>query len=207
MCERSPLGLPHTQNRMSWHPRVAEILLMSFPKTLRVCGDLKTSPKFVGWLDSWGQSFCQLSETEREDEEEGRAGGRGAQLRYARTSLTRFPGVCAHIHAPTHRNTCRACEHAGRVAGPVGGLAILFSLSVRCVCVCVCVCAVQSIFESILEYLSIYLSIYLRMYLSICSGSLPCQRCLCWSLSCVCVCVFITAVPMKKLFAWGGFGL
>jgi hypothetical protein len=45
--------------------------------------------------------------------------------------------------------------------------------------------------------------IYLRMYLSICSWSLPCQRCLCWSLPCVCVCVFITAVPMKKLFAWG----
>ena len=48
MCARSPLGLPHTQNRMSWRPRVAEILLMSFPKTLRVCGDLKTRPKFVG---------------------------------------------------------------------------------------------------------------------------------------------------------------
>ena len=72
-----------------------------------------------------------------------------------------------------------------------------------CVCVCLCVCAVQSIFESILEYLSIYLSIYLRMYLSICSWSLPCRRCLCWSLPFVCVCVFITAVPMKKLFAWG----
>jgi hypothetical protein len=42
MCERSPLGLPHTQNRMSGRPRVAEILLMSSPKTLRVCGDLKT---------------------------------------------------------------------------------------------------------------------------------------------------------------------
>jgi hypothetical protein len=153
-------------------------------------------------LDSWGQIFCQLSETEREDEEEeGRADGRGAQLRYARTRLTLFPGVCAHIHAPMHWNTCRAGAHAGRAAGPVGGLAILFSLGVRCVCVCVC--AVQSIFESILEYLSIYLSIYLRMYLSICPWSLPCQRCLCWSLPCVCVRVFITAVPMKKLFAWG----
>jgi len=38
MCERSPLGLPHTQNRMSGRPRVVEILLMSSPKTLRVCG-------------------------------------------------------------------------------------------------------------------------------------------------------------------------
>jgi hypothetical protein len=55
------------------------------------------------------------------------------------------------------------------------------------VCVCVCVCAVQSIFESILENLFIYLSIYLRMYLSVCSWSLPCQRCLCWSLPFVCV--------------------
>jgi len=33
MCERSPLGLPHTQNRMSGRPRVAEILLMSSPQT------------------------------------------------------------------------------------------------------------------------------------------------------------------------------
>jgi hypothetical protein len=77
------------------------------------------------------------------------------------------------------------------------------SPSACAVCVCACVCVVQSIFESILEYLSIYLSIYLRMYLSICSWSLPCQRCLCWSLPFVCVCVLITAVPMKKLFAWG----
>jgi hypothetical protein len=60
-----------------------------------------------------------------------------------------------------------------------------------CVCVCVCVRAVQSIFESILEYLSIYLPIYLRMYLSICSWSLQCQRCLCWSLPFVCVCVCV----------------
>jgi hypothetical protein len=28
MCARSPLGLPHTQNRMSGSPRVAEILLI-----------------------------------------------------------------------------------------------------------------------------------------------------------------------------------
>ncbi len=43
---------------------------MSSPQTPRVCGDLKTRPKFVG-SDSWGQIFCQLSETERELEEEG----------------------------------------------------------------------------------------------------------------------------------------
>ena len=47
MCERSSLGLPHTQNRMSGSPRVAEILLMRSPK-MRVRGDLKTRPKFVG---------------------------------------------------------------------------------------------------------------------------------------------------------------
>ncbi len=34
MCERSSLGLPHTENRMSGRPRVAEILLMRSPKTL-----------------------------------------------------------------------------------------------------------------------------------------------------------------------------
>ena len=68
MCERSSLGLPHTQNRMSRRPRVPEILLMRSPQTPRVCGDLKTRPKFVG-LDSWGQIFCQLSETEREEED------------------------------------------------------------------------------------------------------------------------------------------
>jgi len=33
MCERSSLGFPHTQNRMSCRPRVAEILLMRSPKT------------------------------------------------------------------------------------------------------------------------------------------------------------------------------
>jgi hypothetical protein len=44
MCERSSLGLPHTQNRMSGRPRVAEILLMRSPKTLRVRGDLSGKP-------------------------------------------------------------------------------------------------------------------------------------------------------------------
>jgi hypothetical protein len=39
MCERSPLGLPRTQNRMSGRPRVAEILLMNSSQTpnLNVC--------------------------------------------------------------------------------------------------------------------------------------------------------------------------
>jgi hypothetical protein len=30
MCERSPLGLPHTQNRMSGRPQVAEITAVNF---------------------------------------------------------------------------------------------------------------------------------------------------------------------------------
>jgi hypothetical protein len=40
-----------------------------------------------------------------------------------RTRLVRFQGVCAHIHAPTHWNTCRAGAHAGLAAGPVRKLA------------------------------------------------------------------------------------
>ena len=64
-------------------------------------------------MDSWGQIFCQLSETgEREDEEEGRAGGRGVQLRYARGS--RASRVCARTS--THPRT-------GIPAGPVRTLA------------------------------------------------------------------------------------
>jgi hypothetical protein len=77
------------------------------------------------------------------------------------------------------------------------------SPSACAVCVCVCVCVIQSIFESILEYLSIYLSIYLRMYLSICSWSLPCQRCLCWSLPFVCVCVYYCSTYEKAVRVGG----
>ena len=77
------------------------------------------------------------------------------------------------------------------------------SPSACAVCVCACVCVVQSIFESILEYLSIYLSIYLRMYLSICSWSLPCQRCLSWSLPFVCVCVYYCSTYEKPVRVGG----
>jgi hypothetical protein len=54
----------------------------------------------------------------------------------------------------------------------------------------VCVCSAMSIYLSILDYQSTYLPTYLsiRMYLSICSLTLPCQRCLYHV--CVCVCVF-----------------
>jgi hypothetical protein len=37
MCERSPLGLSHAQNRMSGRPQVAEILLMKSPQTPPTC--------------------------------------------------------------------------------------------------------------------------------------------------------------------------
>jgi len=57
MCERSSLGLPHTQNCMSRSPQVAEILLMRSPQTPRVCGDLKTRPKFVGLVGQFGGKF------------------------------------------------------------------------------------------------------------------------------------------------------
>ncbi len=59
MCEKSPLGLPHTQIRMSGCPRVDEILLMSSPQTPRVCGDLKTRTKFVGSLGQLGEIVLQ----------------------------------------------------------------------------------------------------------------------------------------------------
>ena len=62
-----------------------------------------------------------------------------------------------------------------------------------CVCVCVCVCVCDAIYIYMYPLLPrcvvcvcvcvcVCVSIYLRMYLSICSWSLPCQRCLCWSL-------------------------
>ena len=62
MCERSSLGLPHTQNRMSGRPRVTEIL-----QTLRVRGDLKTRPKFVCFITAgpitklcaWGRRIVE----------------------------------------------------------------------------------------------------------------------------------------------------
>jgi hypothetical protein len=47
-------------------------------------------------------------------------------------------------------------------------------------------------------------SIYLRTYLSICSWSLPCQRCLCWSLPFVCVCVYYCSNYEKAVRVGGG---
>ena len=130
MRERSPLGLPHTQSRMSGCPRVAEMLLMSSPQTPRICRDLEKRPKLVCqslWVGQLGANFLPTVRNcgEREDEEEGRAGRRPARAwgpekkRYARGS--RAP-------APTHRNACSAAAHAVRAAGPVRTLAVRRSL-------------------------------------------------------------------------------
>ena len=53
MCERSPLGLSHAQNRMSGRPQVAEILLMRSPQNPPTCGQKfgytkNKSPESVG---------------------------------------------------------------------------------------------------------------------------------------------------------------
>ena len=64
-----------------------------------------------GRLDSWGQFFCQLSETEREDEEEGRASGRGEQLRYERGSCA--SRVCARTSTHPNHSTSPPLEDKG----------------------------------------------------------------------------------------------
>jgi hypothetical protein len=58
----------------------------------------------------------------REDEEEGRAGRLQVRAAAVRTRLASPPGVCAHTHAPTHWNACRACANAGRAARQVHAL-------------------------------------------------------------------------------------
>jgi hypothetical protein len=99
MCERSSLGLPHTQNRMSGRPRVAEILLMRSPKTLRVSGDLKQGRSLWGWtVDNF-----QLSETVLKGRT-GRGGSRRVgqlrKLRVSRPQASLCVGacVCARAH-------------------------------------------------------------------------------------------------------------
>jgi hypothetical protein len=78
---------------------------MSSPQTLRVCGDLKTRPKFVGLVGQLGQFFfCKLSETVvrgRTRRRVGQGDGRRNQMRYARGS--RAPRVRART--PTHPRT------------------------------------------------------------------------------------------------------
>jgi hypothetical protein len=85
-----------------------------FSLSLRVCGDLKTVSEVCG-VGQLGAIFCQLSEAER-----GRAGGRGAQLRYARGSCA--SRVCASTS--THPRT-------GIPAGQVRTLAGLQGVAVR----------------------------------------------------------------------------
>ena len=59
MCERSPLGLPHTQIRMQGCPRVAEILLMSSPQTPRVLWGPENKAKVRGVGCTVGAIFLQ----------------------------------------------------------------------------------------------------------------------------------------------------
>jgi hypothetical protein len=66
MCERSSLGLPHTQNRMSGRPRVAEILLMRSPKTLRVCVFITAGPSTK--MFTWGGRGYGRTCATRDDE-------------------------------------------------------------------------------------------------------------------------------------------
>ena len=104
MCERSPLGLPHTQNRMSGRPRVAEILLESSPKTMRVCGDLKTRPQFVGLevcgvgrLDGAGGS---------------RRVGQLRKLRVSRPQASLCAGACVCARAHHSYGSCLPASRA-----------------------------------------------------------------------------------------------
>ena len=91
-----------------------------FSLSLRVCGDLKTVSEVCG-VGQLGAIFCQLSEAEREYKEvKRRAGGRGAQLRYARGSCA--SRVCASTS--THPRT-------GIPAGQVRTLAGLQGVAVR----------------------------------------------------------------------------
>ncbi len=120
MCERSPLGLPHTQNRMSGRPRVAEILLMRSPKTLRVRGDLKTRPKFVCVLLLWGWTVdnFQLSKTVLR----GRTGRGGGPEGRAAAQVACEPTAVVSV-----RWCLCVCARSVRVYG--------------CLCVRACLCA------------------------------------------------------------------
>jgi hypothetical protein len=107
MCERSSLGLPHTQKRMSGRPRVAEILLMRSPKTLRVRGDLKTRPKFVS------------HKSQREDGSGGEPEGR------ATASVACEPTAGISVRGCFTAAGQRAPARAARVAIGGGGRASL----------------------------------------------------------------------------------
>ena len=169
---------------------------MSSPKTLRVCGDLKTRPKFVGSIGQLGKiANCQKLRGRTRRRTGQSEGGRSCGTHEAHA----LPG-CVRAHPRTHALEylqvrcarwpgCRAGGGVGIVSacdsnprsrwpGSLPGNPCTQLILLTPIAVPVQWCAVQSIFESILEYLSIYLSIYLRMYLSICSWSLPCQRCL-----------------------------
>ena len=95
MCERSPLGLSHAQNRMSGRPQVDEILLMrsvippQIPPTNMMCekfGLFGTVGKFSIKSHSGVSSL------------DGKR--------------SRDPGVCACAEVPVSGATCVAALHA-----------------------------------------------------------------------------------------------
>jgi hypothetical protein len=166
MCERSPLGLPHTQNRMSGRPQVAEILLMRSPQTPPTCGQ-KCAPNSC--LPE--RVFSMFNTTFGEDQKSSFG------------DYTTLSWQCSH-------STTNTISEVLLFSVCVCNAIYIYMYPVRPRANGVCVCAER--YLSIYLKLSIYIPIYLsRMYLSICSWPLSCQRCLCWSLSCVCVCVCV----------------
>jgi hypothetical protein len=105
MCERSPLGLSHAQNRMSGRPQVAEILLMRSPQTpptrcVKFLTKVKKVPGLLEQLANFPSKATQVA---------GGKGGGGSSLDGKRS---RDPGVCACAEVPVSGATCAAALRA-----------------------------------------------------------------------------------------------
>ena len=107
MCERSPLGLPRTQNRMSGCPQVAEILLMNSSQTPQ----LERVPKFLarGLTRSVG-TVGKFSIQNISTQVAGGSGRRRGRSLVGKRS--RDPGVCACAEGPVSGATCAAALRA-----------------------------------------------------------------------------------------------
>jgi hypothetical protein len=107
MCERSPLGLPRTQNRMSGRPQVAEILLMNSSQTPQ----LERVPKFLarGLTRSVG-TVGKFSIQNISTQVAGGSGRRRGRSLVGKRS--RDPGVCACAEGPVSGATCAAALRA-----------------------------------------------------------------------------------------------
>ena len=115
---------------MSWRPRVVEILLMNSPKTLRVCGDLKTTLKAevcgVGWTVG-GNFFANCP-----------------KLRGRRRTVAKPPKRRVRRRAtPSGTTLSWQCSHS--TTNAISEL-LLF---------CVCVCVMRYIFISVLFSLGV----------------------------------------------------